>query len=473
MITARNAITRLATKARARPRSVVSGVLCIAVVLGAWRLLRSEVVPPRLSETTVRAASAAPAPRPTRVVAMSEGCSTASCHPALADHGRPGHSACGACHGPDVGGHRYPLAGAPADLCIGCHETGRVHPFPHNAVAEEGCLACHSPHAQGGRGLLARGTTAATCEQCHPRVRGAVTHRPFEDGDCEECHNPHGSMIPGLLRQATLAENCGLCHGGVVERMADARSSHGAVDGSCGGCHDPHVSTEKKLLTLPLREGCVRCHTETGADALVKGHPMTSDGRCDRCHDPHASDHAAMLRAPTERVCLDCHAREITGANGKSLAPLPVAQLASAGSAHSDCASCHSLHAGAGDHLLSARSEGVPLGPYDAANHALCFGCHDSAMADPNGPTRFMNGGVNLHAAHLRRGERSGSCVNCHAVHTSGEPRMIAAKVRFQGSEWSMPLGFELTVDGGRCATSCHEPLAYSRGVGAANGGVK
>ncbi|MFG0283396.1 MAG: cytochrome c3 family protein, partial [Phycisphaerales bacterium JB039] len=128
-----------------------------------------------------------------------------------------------------------------------------------------------------------------------------------------------------------------------------------------------------------------------------------------------------------------------------------------------DCSACHSVHGGQHARLLRAVDPAVLTTPFDARNYALCFSCHDSDLAREPNATLFRDGQVNLHQTHLRSGDTSGSCRDCHAVHAGNQPRLIADTVDYQDSGWVTPMGFVLTEDGGSCAPGCHEPLSYSR----------
>lgn len=106
---------------------------------------------------------------------------------------------------------------------------------------------------------------------------------------------------------------------------------------------------------------------------------------------------------------------------------------------------------------------------FDVTNFALCFECHPSALVtlpETESATEFRDGMVNLHYLHINREERGSSCRTCHSVHGSDQPRHIARTVVYDGSGWLMPIRFELTPTGGRCAPGCHEPMSYSRSSG-------
>ena len=416
------------------------------------------------------------AARPAGVVTFNEGCATAECHTGLRSESRPGHSACQACHEADAGGHVYPLRDRGDAGCNGCHDTAQRHPFAHNAVADDGCLACHQPHADAGVEMLRGQRTAETCVTCHPVEHSARKHAPFAEGNCDACHDAHGSRAVGLLRQVDVEANCELCHAEAVAVVRNSGHSHRGVEGSCVGCHEAHGSGEKGLLRESARASCLSCHEEIArvvGDAKVSHHPLLEGERCERCHDPHGSAFPGMLRDRQSRVCLECHAQPVTKGAGRSIAAVPEPGEGATMPGHGECSGCHSVHGGSDARLLSAKAATIPMGAYDARNYSLCFGCHDASLAEVGGVTAFMDGEKNLHAAHLRAGEKSRGCTACHTVHGRGEPRLIAKRVNFEGSGWEMEMRFELTREGGRCGAGCHEALEYSREPGGARGRVQ
>ena len=109
---------------------------------------------------------------------------------------------------------------------------------------------------------------------------------------------------------------------------------------------------------------------------------------------------------------------------------MPATELAEAPLVHGavtigECSACHSMHGAQHERLLREVDPAVLLGPYDAQNYALCFACHDKRLADTAGATQFRNGETNLHAAHLRAGEKAGGCADCHAVHSGTQARLV------------------------------------------------
>lgn len=455
---------------------LASAIPLTAVAWFGFRMLNtpSDAPVPDQSAPTIALAST-PAPRPSQTITFEQGCLTSRCHDdiraAAVRHPATDAGDCDECHLPDAGHHTYPLLRDSVDTCIACHDTREQAPMRHDAMTDDACLACHNPHAGPTHHLLRKGTVRDTCAQCHPRSEGVIQHEPYAGDRCELCHDSHGADGPGLLRASSIAENCRQCHPAEVHSDESARHSHAKVQGACLGCHEPHAAPARALLRAPSAESCLGCHEEvlnqiTSAtvshDAVLKGE------QCVRCHDPHGTDRIGMLRAEQADVCLSCHGKQLTAADGRSIPamsnPSPGARAHEV-AGHQDCAGCHSIHGANHARLLREVSEQVPLGPYDARNYALCFSCHDSRLANFSSATQFRDGDRNLHELHLQRGDKSRGCSACHSVHAVGQPRLIAATVNFEGSGWEMPIGFELTADGGRCGAGCHAPQQYSRGL--------
>lgn len=182
-----------------------------------------------------------------------------------------------------------------------------------------------------------------------------------------------------------------------------------------------------------------------------------------------------MLRQDETKLCLSCHDKAMDAKGGRRVADM-ASVLNKASMVHGaitmgECTACHGVHGGEHERLLREGAANVIMGGYDVRNYALCFSCHDPDLAEPGGVTAFRDGRTNLHSTHLKNGGRGRSCAACHSVHASDAPRLIAKNVNYEGSTWSMAMGFSLTTDGGRCASACHEAMSYSRAPGGARSG--
>lgn len=474
-------ITRALNVAKRRRRltlGVGTGVLALVGVVVWWGVraayLRVEL--PEHRDGAVLLANV-PAPKPTRVVTFEEGCTTSRCHGEMtgsaAVHAPVAQGRCEVCHAADAGGHRYPLVRAASMLCTSCHETGLHEKYQHQAMGEDGCVACHNPHGGATRAMLVAGSERETCVRCHAMTRGTVVHKPYAGEGCETCHDPHGAGNARLLLGGEGEAHCVRCHGEVVRKVEGG--PHERIEGRCLGCHAGHASEHGRLLVGEIGAVCVGCHPKIGEEvsrAVVSHDPVLKGQRCTTCHDPHGAGNGKMLRSTKAQVCLSCHDKAQQGRDGRMVAAVGAA-LASAPVVHGavrlgDCSACHSVHGSEHERLLRAGAANVLLGAYDVKNYALCFSCHDANLAEAGGATAFRDGEVNLHAVHLKSGERSRSCATCHSVHAGDLPRLIAKNVNLDGSTWSMGMGFTLTEEGGRCASACHETLSYSRRDGGA-----
>lgn len=474
-------ITKARSVAQRRQKlsiAVGAGVLVAGGAL-AWWGVRSAYLKVNLPENPDGSVLLAnvPAPKPTKVVTFQQGCTTSRCHAdmtsAPAVHAPIAQGTCDTCHAPDAGGHTYPLLRAKSTLCTSCHDTGLHELFQHQAMGEDGCLACHNPHAGPTRALLAAGGERETCARCHPRTEGSLRHKPYAGDRCDSCHDPHGTDNRHLLLGGAGEAHCALCHANVVHEVEGG--PHDKIEARCLSCHAPHASDHKSLMLASTSATCIACHPKIGqtiANAVVSHDPVLKGEQCTTCHDPHASGNTKMLRDTKAKVCLSCHDKPQKARDGRAI-PAMAATLAHAPVVHGavqlgDCTACHSVHGSNHERLLREGAANILLGPYDLRNYALCFSCHDPNLAEPAGATAFRDDATNLHTVHLKAGERSRSCATCHTVHAGDLPRLISKNVNLDGATWSMPMGFSLTSDGGRCASACHETLSYSRRPGGA-----
>jgi predicted CXXCH cytochrome family protein len=422
-----------------------------------------------------------PAPRPIEVVGFADGCLTSECHSSMEQrafvHQTVTDQACDLCHMPDTGGHVYPQLTSTESTCASCHNTGAEHQFQHQAPDDNACIACHDPHGSDAPMLLALGTAEATCILCHPKDRGSVAHEPYAAGWCGECHGPHGANNAMLLVGGDVPNHCGNCHAALVDSMEMGSNTHLAVEGSCLGCHEAHSGHQDGLLKEKARALCVSCHEDIGqtvAGAKVLHDSVLNGDQCLTCHDPHTSEQHAMLRETQAQVCFSCHDKPVIASDGRELiaigSAVHEASVVHGAVSIGQCSDCHSVHGGTHNQLLQELNPTVFVGPFDIQNYALCFSCHDKHLVESSasGATMFRDGDVNLHSTHLRAHNQAGGCSECHSVHAGNQPRLVVKTVRYQGSEWSMPMNFEITTTGGSCAPACHVPLQYDRRFGGA-----
>ena len=251
-----------------------------------------------------------------------------------------------------------------------CHSAVLSVKRPHTPVAGGECLACHKQQSakhptpgQKGFSLIASG--GALCSPCHEQMgKKKNVHQPVKEGGCLSCHKPHGSDNPSLL---TVGEDrsklCFDCHDAApfVRQF-----KHGPVAaGSCDACHDPHESDEKSLLNGPLREVCLKCHTDfdQGMKEATSVHGPVRVSPCTSCHDAHGSDNSSLLLVTSPELCFQCHKTLQAKLSDNSRPHKPVVQKGG-------CSTCHASHYSKGKRLLQSGEK------------ELCLQCHgDNKLA--------------------------------------------------------------------------------------------
>jgi len=407
------------------------------------------------------------------------GCVTGECHSDVKAmpfiHGPVGVDACDACHKEtDPSRHAFEMQRTGADLCGFCHELELKGEYVHKPAAEGQCTQCHNAHGGENRFMLRGGVGAASCAECHDDVAEdmPVVHGPVAAGACTACHRAHSSDHAKLL---ILPERdlCLKCHLALKERLETVGTVHQPVAAGCTACHLPHAADEKMLLNAETTELCLDCHSqieELIEDATTEHSAVSTGPACRNCHDPHGSDHSAMLINDMIEVCLSCHDREIELADGTELVNMR-AVLAPGKNLHGpiaqrNCAPCHEVHGGANFRLLT---EEYPLefyAPFREESYALCFACHEPELvldARTDELTDFRNGDHNLHHLHVNKETKGRTCRACHEIHASNKAKHVRDWVPFGSKRWRLPINFEQTETGGRCGPGCHRAYGYDR----------
>jgi predicted CXXCH cytochrome family protein len=455
------------------------------------------------------------APKPTGPLAANASCITPACHAEFATaahiHGPIAGGDCLTCHAPDQGGHTYPLIRTGNATCTFCHAVAGTKAHQHKAVemppgsitltlaatprpvtpasspadavnatspagvnAKAGCLNCHDPHISNAKFLLMTDTVEALCARCHDLPLKKNAHQPFAAGQCTVCHQPHQSDFNKLLRGGDGPEHCFGCHSEKRNAFAQSSHIHKVSQLSCtngGGCHGPHATDYPKLLSKPVNDTCLDCHSALRRQLASSQHvhgAVTRNG-CTACHDPHASQQPAELKARTDKVCLTCHEKSLATGDGRTLAAM--GPILASSNLHGpvktgDCSACHLPHAASGPNLLKLNVPDTFYAPFDLKDYALCFSCHDQKLvlaAQTTVLTNFRDGDKNLHFIHVNRADKGRTCKTCHETHGSDLPKHLASSVPFEGSTWSMPINFVQTSDGGSCTPGCHAQRLYTR----------
>jgi predicted CXXCH cytochrome family protein len=390
-------------------------------------------------------------------------CVSAECHAPVVQHkylhGPLVIGQCTVCHAPLPGPeHKFRILQEGAALCGVCHRPVDTEKFIHDPVAEGRCLECHEPHGSAEPSQIRISPLAKLCNDCHdPVATKKHIHDPVAKGECLSCHPAHGSKEPKLLN-ASGRSLCFECHEEMKPAAAGSREIHLAKE-DCAGCHLPHESDYANLLTKPPLELCFGCHEDLKQRMQSDEfrHEAVTEGQaCSECHRAHTSTLSALLREPAGDLCYSCHEELKARVDASKFRHQPVEDQT--------CGSCHLPHSSRYANLLLAESPAGSYAPYDPERYALCFSCHEEALAGERYTetfTDFRNGALNLHYLHVNKEVNGRTCLTCHDAHMSNQPRLIRNEAPYRS--WRVPIGFVKTDTGGSCSSGCHEELAYDR----------
>lgn len=436
--------------------------------------------------------------------------------------------ACEVCHvHDDPARHTFRLIERHGDepICSFCHigkstfgrGDGWAGLHVHEPVATGNCLACHNPHGSNMRNLVNADTVSSLCSGCHDgKVGQAHMHPPVGEKECLSCHQPHSGPHRNLLHEPG-RDLCLSCHADVLPARTETQSHlpglrtpgsglhvggrmaiwasallarhvqpvrndpqtpavgstivHEPLLGACSECHNPHGSPYPGMLQKDVRNLCTSCHADIAVrmNAATVHHSAVLDDRsCLNCHSPHHSPHTALLSDQPIALCAGCHKDSHNRPDGTMIQGMSV--LFKGSHLHGpindgQCSGCHDVHGGMRQSLLTAPYSGELYQPFAEESYALCFTCHDPALArEPRTTTatRFRNGDLNLHYLHVTAPDESGrSCRFCHDTHASAAPRQMRASVSY--GQWELPIRFEATDTGGTCGAGCHRERDYTR----------
>lgn len=243
--------------------------------------------------------------------------------------------------------------------------------------------------------------------------------------------------------------------------MATAVSARGPYEhgpysaGRCTVCHVAHDAARRPGLVAPEKELCFQCHQDLRRD-LAAGyrHRVVREQPCGTCHDPHQSPYSRLLKLPQEELCLNCHP-QVAAERRRATVHQPVANGA--------CTACHLPHNSPYRKLLLAPFDEHFYGPFNTRRFALCFRCHSSALARQaeGTATGFRDGLKSEHFFHVNDPVKGRSCWVCHEAHGAEQPHLLRRSVAF--GQWSLPIVFTPSPDGGACLCGCHRRLEYRR----------
>lgn len=357
-----------------------------------------------------------------------------------------------------------------AELCYMCHEPKNKKKIVHAPIMGGDCTTCHNPHQSRNKGML-KEAMPKICFQCHPdNTKHKVMHPPVAGGDCSGCHDNHQSDFSSRLIENGNAL-CFMCHPDKEEGLKTKKKIHPPVKQSCVLCHNPHGSENKAMLVSPVPTVCSNCHPNEpmlAQKAAVKHGPMIDSKTCMNCHDPHFADFPALLPKAQADLCLSCHDHEMTTEQGKIMNMKSYLETNKKGHGpvrEGSCASCHNPHGSDYWRILLKYYPPEFYTSYVEGKYALCFSCHNrESFADlkEDKATNFRDGDKNLHFVHVNKNAKGRTCRACHEVHAdTGRPKHVNDSTNF--GNWSMPINFKPSKNGGTCAPGCHGEKRYSR----------
>ncbi len=407
---------------------------------------------------------------------LQKTCVTADCH---ADYGTKAHihgpvslGECRSCHEPlDPNEHTWQFLRKGKDLCEYCHLEQTTKKVVHEPLMTGDCMQCHDPHSSDNKFLITTKTIADLCATCHQTTEGlAFLHGPVAVGECTICHKSHSADHKYLLVEEH-GKLCFTCHVVMQSEMKKFEFIHEPAKNDCIGCHDPHGGSDAKLVKNLAPFVCYTCHNDVQkvAENSSYQHSVVYDiDGCMQCHTPHASSVQFLLKKDATSLCTTCHDKAIKVSEEETL-PAFTEEIKDKKFLHgpvadNDCSGCHVSHGSEHFRLLVKEYPPQFYAPFSKENYELCFSCHPETVVltkETADLTDFRNGTLNLHFVHVNKSQRGRTCRSCHATHASDLPKHIRASVPY--GVWDLPIQFEKTQTGGKCAPGCHLPYAYDR----------
>ncbi len=197
--------------------------------------------------------------------------------------------------------------------------------------------------------------TGPTCDGCHS-VNYDIHTRTVSEWNvgCEKCHGPGGDHVqrpsganiinPARLDHIAANDVCIQCHSQGRPRSNPINDRYydwpvGYVVGK--NLNDYWQLEDHKLGELTFThfpDGTAHKNRMQGND-FVQSAMYTHGISCFTCHDPHGTPNNADLRQPANVICLQCHGPD--SPNGPRAASIEQHTHHRAGSAGSECTSCH------------------------------------------------------------------------------------------------------------------------------------
>jgi hypothetical protein len=292
--------------------------------------------------------------------------------------------------------------------------------FPLTPDDGQNCLSCHS-------GTVASKNIAVELNKfsVHPVSTMAHLHDPTETAvlgsprhaACEDCHNPHAA------RQ-------------VIALAPAASGSLAGVRGvTAGGSQIMPLQNEYEL--------CFRCHGDSSGAAVVQRqfvqtntrlefnpgtisfHPVEVMGK-----NPNAPSLISPITTASIIYCTDCHNND-QGPNAGGTGP-------------------KGPHGSAYSPLLERNLVYTDLLPYNSANFALCYKCHNSSVVDSSMITSWSS-----HQTHIE--QYRAACTTCHDSHAATQPHLINFNAAYVSPSGGVLNYISTGLNHGTCTLTCHD----------------
>jgi len=278
---------------------------------------------------------------------------------------------------------------------------GVVFAQEYSSKGADSCLVCHQKEKWGVMGIF----NTRHGSQTDPDA-------PFTNLQCEGCHGPSQehrkarkkseTPVPVLFgedsptpipEQNSACLNCHESHTGA----GWFGSRHESTDVGCASCHKLHAKRDPMFDSLEQQETCFSCHPWTKPDTYkAASHPLRFGSMaCSSCHNVHDGNNDFLLTEDTiNDTCYDCHADK----RGPYLwEHAPVTE---------SCALCHDVHGSNHPALLTKLPPLLCQQCHSASDHP--GEVYSSDDMDSRSNARFL----------MARG-----CQNCHTqVHGSNHP---------------------------------------------------
>jgi len=198
------------------------------------------------------------------------------------------------------------------------------------------------------------GATSGLCDGCHSVNFNPTTRTVTEwNVGCERCHGPGSAHLvnpsranivnPARLDPVGSVDVCVQCHSEGHPRTSPSdQEYHWPVGFAVGRRLSDFWRLETHALGqtggLHYADGTARENRMQGND-FVQSVMYTRGVTCATCHDPHGTPNNADLVKPARVLCLTCHGPK--SPNGPHASSLEEHTHHQAGSAGSECVSCH------------------------------------------------------------------------------------------------------------------------------------